>query len=187
MYRCKIWTIKKAERWRIDAFQLWCWRRLLRSLGLKKIKQVNPKRNQLWIFIGRTDAEAETPILWATWCEELTLLKRLWSWERLKVEEKGTTEDEMVRWHHRLNGHEFEWTPGVGDGQGGLTCCSPWGCKESVMTEQLNWTELNRYNHPFSRTLFQLRGESSSPFCFFTPFLWKASPFFWSVRRESSK
>ena len=70
-------------------------------------------------------------------------LKRPWCWERLRQEEKGTTEDEMVWWHHQLNGHEFGWTPGVGDGQGGLACCGSWGRKESDTTEQLNWTELN--------------------------------------------
>ena len=69
--------------------------------------------------------------------------KRPWCWENWRQEEKRTTEDEMVGWHHRLNGHEFEWTPGVGDGQGGLACCTPWGRKESDMTEQVNWTELD--------------------------------------------
>ena len=79
----------------------------------------------------------------ATWCEELTHLKRPWCWERLGQGEKGTTEDEMVGWHHWLNGYEFEQAPGVGEGQGGLACCSPWGCKESEAIEQLNWTEGN--------------------------------------------
>ena len=78
----------------------------------------------------------------ATWCKELTHWKRPRCWERLKKEEKGTTEDEMVGWYHRLNGHECEQAPGDGDGQGSLACCSPWGCKESDTTEQLNWTEL---------------------------------------------
>ena len=77
----------------------------------------------------------------ATWCEERTLLKRPWCWERLKAE-KGMTEDEMVGWQHWLNGHEFEQALGVGDGQGGLACCSPWGRKESDMTEWLNWSYL---------------------------------------------
>ena len=97
---------------------------------IREIKPVNPKGYQSWIFIGRTDVEAETNTL-ATWCEELTHWKRPWCWERLK----GMTEDEMVRWHHWLHGHEFEYAPGVGDGQGGLACFSPWGCKESEMTE----------------------------------------------------
>ena len=78
----------------------------------------------------------------ATSCEELTHWKRLWYWEGLGQEEKGTTEDEMVGWHHRLNGHGFGWILGVGDGQGGLACWDSWGCKESDTTEWLNWTEL---------------------------------------------
>ena len=76
-----------------------------------------------------------------TWCEELTLWKRPWCWEGLRAEEKGTTEDEMIGWHHWLDGHGFGSTPGVGDGQGGLACCSSWGRKESDMTEWLNWTD----------------------------------------------
>ena len=81
----------------------------------------------------------------STWCKELTDLKRPWCWERLKEEKKGMTEDEMVVWHHWHDGHEFEQAPGVGNGQGSLACCSPWGCKESDKTEWLNWTELNHY------------------------------------------
>ena len=77
----------------------------------------------------------------ATWCEELTHWKTPWCWERLRAGEEGTTEDEMVGWHHRHNGHGFGWTPGVGDGQGGLVCCGPWGRKESDMTEWQNWTD----------------------------------------------
>ena len=80
----------------------------------------------------------------ATCRGELTHLKRPWSGKDWRPEEKGTTEDEMAGWHHRHNGHGFGWTPGVGDGQGGLACCDSWGCKESVMTEQLNWTELSK-------------------------------------------
>ena len=79
----------------------------------------------------------------AAWCKELTDLKRPWCWERLRVVETGTTEDEMVGWHHRFNGHGFGWTPGVGDGQGGLACCGSWGCRESDTTERLNWTGVN--------------------------------------------
>ena len=108
------------------------------------LKEINPKGNQSWIRIGRTDVEAETPICWTPDAKNWLIWKgpddgKDWRWE-----EKGTTEDEMVGWHHRLNGHEFEWTPGVGDGQGGLACCSPCGHKESDMTEWLNWTELKR-------------------------------------------
>ena len=108
MYGCKSWTIKRAEHWRIDAFELWCWEKTLVSpLDCKEIQSVSSKGSQSWIFIGRTDAEPETPILWATWCEELTHLKRPDVGKDWGQEEKWTTEDEMVGWHHRLNGQEF--------------------------------------------------------------------------------
>ena len=112
-------------------------------MNCKEIQPVNPKGNQPWIHIWRTDAEAKAPILLPpevkSWLTGKTLTEKGW-----KQEEKGTTQDEMVGWHHRLDGHEFEQAPGVGDGQGGLACCSPWGRKESDMSEQLNWTELKR-------------------------------------------
>ena len=100
----------------------------------------NPKGNQSLIYIRRTDAEAEAPILWLPDAKTWLIGKdpdagKDWRWE-----EKGTTEDEMVGWHHWLDGHEFEQAPGVGDGQGGLVCCSPWGHKELDTTEWLNWT-----------------------------------------------
>ena len=110
-------------------------------LDHKEIKPVNSKGNQSWIFIGRTDAEAETNIL-ATWWEELkkTLIgKDPDAGKDWRQEEKGTTEDEMVGWHHWLDGHEFEQALGVGDGQGSVVCCSPWGCKELDTIEWLNW------------------------------------------------
>ena len=110
-------------------------------LDCKEIQPVHPKGNQSCIFFGRTDAETETPNTLATWCEEMTHWKRPWCWERLKAGGKGTTEDEMVGLHHQLYGREFEQAQGVGDGQGGLACYSPWGLKESDTTEQLNWTE----------------------------------------------
>ena len=113
-------------------------------LDCKEIQLVNPKGNQSWIFIGRTDAEAKKSSnsnTLPTWCEKLTHLKRPWCWARLKAGGEGLTEDEIVGWHHRLNVHEFEQAPGVGDGQGSLACCSPWGCKELDRTEWLNWTE----------------------------------------------
>ena len=96
-----------------------------------------------WVLHGRTDVEAETPILWPPDAESWLIGKDPDAGRDWGQEEKGTTEDEMAGWHHRLDGHEFEETPGVGDGQGGLACCSPWSCKESDMTERLNWTELN--------------------------------------------
>ena len=113
-----------------------------RSTILKRFIYMYPKGNQSWIFLGKSDVEAETPILWPPDMKNWLIWKdpdagKDWRWE-----EKGTTEDEMVGWHHQLNGLEFESTPGVGDGQGGLTCCSPWGRKESDTTERLNWTAL---------------------------------------------
>ena len=142
MYGCESWTIKKAECHRIDAFELWCWRRLLRvpssSLDCKEIQPVHPKGNQSWIFIRRTDAEAETPILWSpdakNWLtgEDLDAGK---DWKQ----EKGTTKDEMVGLHHQLNRHEFEQALGVGNGQGD-------GVLQSTGSQRVghNWTtELN--------------------------------------------
>ena len=143
MYECESWTIKKAEHWRIDAFELWCCRRCLIPLDCKEIQSVHPKEDQSWIFIGRTEVEAETPILWPPDTKSWLIWKNPDSWEYWRQEEKEMAEDEMVGWHHRLNGHEFEQTPVVGAGQGGLACCSPWGHKESGTTERLNWTQLN--------------------------------------------
>ena len=105
-------------------------------LDSKEIQPVNPKGNQPWIFIGRTDAEAA--IIWPPDVKSWLIRKDSDAGKDWRQEEKGTTEDEMAGWHHRLNGYEFEWTLGVGDGQGGLACCSPWGRKESDMTEPLN-------------------------------------------------
>ena len=112
-------------------------------LDCKEIQLVYPKGNQSWIFIGRTDAKAETPVLWTPDAKNWLTGKDLDAGKDWRQEEKGMTEDEMVGWHHRLNGHEFEQAPGVGDRQGILVCCSPWGRKELAMTEQLIWTELN--------------------------------------------
>ena len=110
-------------------------------LDCKKIQPVHLKGNQSWIFIGRTDAEAETPMPWPPEAVNQLIRKGSDAGKDWRQEEKGTTEDKMVGWHHRFNGHEFEWALGVGDGQGSLACCSPWGCKESDTTERLNWTE----------------------------------------------
>ena len=139
MYGCESWTIKKAERQRIDAFELWCWRRLLR------VPWTARRSNQsiLKVFIGRTDVEAETPILWSPDVKSWLIWNDPDSGKDWEQEEEGMTEDEMVGWHHRLDGHGFGWTPAVGDGQGGLACWGSWGCKESDTTEWLNWTELN--------------------------------------------
>ena len=139
MCGCEVWTIKTAERQRIDAFELWCWRRLESPLDCEEVQPVDPKGNQSWIFIGRTDDEAETPILWPPDAKNWLIGKdpdagKDWRWE-----EKGMTEDEMVGWHHWLSGREFEQASGVGDGLGSLACHGLWGLKESDMTEQLNW------------------------------------------------
>ena len=140
MCGCESWTVKKAERWRSDTFELWCWRRLLRVPWTAKrsnqsiLKETSPGCS--W----RTDAEAETPILRLPHAKSWLIAKDPDAGRDWGQEEKGTTEDEMAGWHHRLDAHEFGWTLGVGDGQGGLVCCSPWGHKELDMTERLNWT-----------------------------------------------
>ena len=147
MYGCESWTIKKAEHLRVDAFELWCWRTLESPLDCKEIQPVHPK-DQSWVFIGRTDVEAETPILWPPDVKSWLIWKDPDAGKDWGQEEKGTTEDEMVGWHHWLNGHEFVWTPGVGDGRGGLACCSSWGRKEWDVTERLNWTEQEQVTLP---------------------------------------
>jgi len=126
IYGCESWTIKKAECRRIDAFEQWCWRRLESPLDCKEIKPVNPKGNQPWIFIVRTDAEVETPILWPPDMKSQFIGKDSDAGRYWRQEEKGVTEDEMVGWYHRLNGHEFEPAPDD-EGQGGLVCCEPLG------------------------------------------------------------
>ena len=128
------WTIKKAECQRTDAFELWCWRRLLSSLDCKEFQPVHPK-DQSWVFTGRSDVEAETPILRPPHAKSCLIGKDPDAGKDWGQEEKGTTEDEMSGWHHRLDAHEFGWALAVGDGQGGLACCSSWGRKESDMTE----------------------------------------------------
>ena len=162
MYRCESWITEKAEHWRIDAFKLWCWRRLLSPLDRKEIQPVNPKGNQSWIFIERTDAEAEAPILWPPDAKNLLIRKDLDAGEDWR-QEKGTTEDEMVGWHHRFNGHELEQTPGDGEGQGSLAYCSPRGCKESGTSYQL--TEHHHdHNHCVSTPLSSQNIESRNPY-----------------------
>ena len=141
MYGCESWTIKKAESWRINAFELWCWGRLLRvpwtarrsnqSIQNKSVLNTHWK-DWCWGWSSST---------LATWCEELTHWKRPGCWERLKSGGEGTAEDEMIGWHHWLDAHKFEQAPGAGDGQWSLAYCSPWVCKESDTTEWLNWTD----------------------------------------------
>ena len=139
-----MWELDYKESWMLKNWCFWTVvleKTLESPLDSREIQPVHPKGNQSWILIGRTDAEAETAILWLPDVKNWLIWKdpnagKDWRWE-----EKGTTEDEMVGWHHRLNGHESGWTLGAGDGQGGLACCSLWGLKESDTTEHLNWTE----------------------------------------------
>ena len=144
-----MWELDYKESW---VSKNWCfWTVVLEEtlegpLDCKEIQPVHPKGNQSWIFIGRTDAEAETSILWPSDVKNSLIWKdpdagKDWRWE-----EKGMTEDEMVGCHYWLYGHEFEQALGVGDGQGSLACCSPRGHKKSDTTEWLNWTELNWYD-----------------------------------------
>ena len=111
------WTIKKAKHWRIDAFELRYWRRLLSSLDSKEIKPANLKGNQAWILIGRTDAEVEAPVLWTPDVKSQLIGKDPDAGKDWRQEEKGMREDEMVEWHHWINGNKFEQTPGDGEGQ----------------------------------------------------------------------
>ena len=115
-------------------------------LNCEEIQPVHPKENQSWIFIGRTNAEAEIPILWPPDAKNWLIWKDPDAGKDWRQEEKGMTEDEMVRWHHWHSRCEFEQALGDGEGQGSLACCSPWGCQESDTTEWLNWTE-GKTNH----------------------------------------
>ena len=124
MYGCESWTIKKAERRRIDAFELWCWRRLLRVPWTAK------RSNQSILSEISPGCSAETSVLWPPDAKSWLIWKDPDTGKDWGQEEKGRTEDEMVGWHHWPDGHGFGWTPGVGDGQGGLACCDSWGCKE---------------------------------------------------------
>ena len=114
----------------------WCLHRVI-----QEIQPVHSKGDQPWDFFGRTDAKAETPVLWPPYAKSWLIGKDSDAGRGWGQEEKGKTEDEMAGWHHRLDGRESEWTPGVGDGQGGLACCDSWGRKESDMTERRNWTD----------------------------------------------
>ena len=125
-------------------------------LDCKEIQLVHSKGDQPWVFFGGNDAEAETPVLWPPRAKSWLIGKDSDAGRDWGQEEKGTTEDEMAGWHHRLDGHGFGWTPGDGDGQGGLACCESWGCKESDVTERLNWTELNFYFLKVGTKLYNL-------------------------------
>ena len=151
-----MWELDYKESWELKNWCFWTvvMEKTLESLlDCKDMKPINPKGNQSWIFIGRTDAEAETPILWPPDAKTWLIGKDTGAGKDWRQEERGTAEDEMKRWHHWLDGHEFEQALGVGDGQGGLACCSPRGHKESDTTEQLNWSELKHWKF---RTLWLL-------------------------------
>ena len=140
-----MWELDHKEGW---APKNWCFQTVMLEntleshLDCKEIKPVNPKGNKSWIIIGRTDAEVEAPIPWLPDVKSRLIRKDSDAGKDWRQEEKGMTEDEMVGWHHWLNGYEFEQAPGDDEGQGSLACCSPWGCKESNTTE---WPNNNKH------------------------------------------
>ena len=137
-----MWVSDYKKSWPLKNWYFWTVvleKTLESPLACEEIQPIHPKGNQSGIFIGRTDTEAETPIIWPPDAKNWLTRKDPDAGKDWRQEEKGMTEDEMVGWHHWLNGHEFEQALGVGDGQGSLACCSLWGCKESDMTEWLNW------------------------------------------------
>ena len=139
-----MWELDYKRSWALKNWYFWSVvleKTLESPLDCKEIQPVHPKGGQSWVFIGRTDVEAETPILQPPDVKSWLIWKDPDPGRGWRQEEKQMTEDEMVGWHDQLNGHEFGWTWGVGDGQGGLACCGWWGCKGSDMTEWLNWTD----------------------------------------------
>ena len=138
-----MWKLDHKEGWRLKNWRFWTvvLEKTIESPVDCKIKPVDPKGNQSLIFTGRTDGEVEAPILWPPDVKNWLIRKAPDAGKDWRQKEKGMTEDEMAVWHHRLKGHEFEQALGVGDGQGSLVCCSPWGRTKSDMTERLNWTE----------------------------------------------
>ena len=143
-----MWELDYKEGW---VLKNWCFRTVVLEKTLesplesKKIKPVNPKGNQSWIFIGRTDAEAEAPILWPPYMKNWLIGKDPNAGKDWRQEEKGMTQDEMVGWHHRLDGHEFEQALGVGNGQGGLACCSAWELQSQIrLSDWTDWATAHR-------------------------------------------
>ena len=144
MYGCESWTIKKAEWRRIDAFELWCWRRLLRvPWTARRSNQSILKEIGSGCSLEGLMLKLKLQYFWPLDVKSWLIWKDTDAGKDWGQEEKGMTEDEMVRWHHQLDGHGFGWTPGVGDGQGGLACCGSWSHNELDTTERLNWTKLN--------------------------------------------
>ena len=144
-----MWELDCEESWVQKNWCFWTvvWEKTLESpLDCKEIQPVHPKGDQSWVFIGKTDVEAETPVLWPPDAKSWLIGKDPDAGKDWRQEEEGTTEDEMVGWHHRHDRHRFGCTPGVGNGQGRLACCSSWSRKELDPTELLNWTEPNKLN-----------------------------------------
>ena len=154
-----MWELDYKQCW---VLKNWCfWTVVLEKtlespLDCKEIQPVHPKGDQSGVFFGRTDVEAEILILWPPDMQSSLIWKDPDAGKDWGQAEKGMTEDEMVGWHHRLNGCGFGWIPEVGDGQGGLACCSSWGHKESDMTEWLNWTEGKEYSSSIYRKVILL-------------------------------
>ena len=143
-----MWELDCEESWALKNLCIWTVvleKTLEGPLDCKEIKLVNPKGNQSWILIGRTDAEAGVPMLWPPDAKNWLIGKDPGAGKDWRQEEKVTSEDEMVWWHHWLDGHEFEQAPGSGEWQGGLRCCSPWGRKEPDTTEWLNNSNTHTY------------------------------------------
>ena len=139
-----MWEMDHEEGW---ALKNWCFQIVVLEKTLESpldCREIHPKGNQSWMFIGRTDVEAEAPILWPSDAKNWLIWKDPDAGKDWGQEEEGAIEDEMAGWHHWLNGREFEQALGDAEGQGGLVCCSPWGHKESDTTEWLNWTEYIR-------------------------------------------
>ena len=139
-----MWELDCEESWTLKDWCFWTVvleKTLESPLDCKEIQPVHSEGDQPWVFLGRNDAKAETPVLWPPHTKSWLIGKDSDAGRDWGQEEKGMTEDEMAGWHHRVDGHESEWTPGVGDGQGGLVCCDSWGRRELDMTERLNWTE----------------------------------------------
>ena len=163
-----MWELDYKETW---VLKNWCfWTVVLEKtlespLDCKEIQPVHPKGDQSWVFIGRTDVEAETPIFWLPHAKGWLIWKDPDAGKDWVQEEKGKTEDQMIGWYHWLNGHEFGWTPGVGDGQGSLACWGSSGHKESDTTERLNWTEASNNTHNILQLLKYCKENTSSSAC----------------------
>ena len=175
-----MWELDYKESW---ALKNWCFwgvvleKTLESPLDSKEIQPVHPEGNQPWIFIGRTDGEVETPILWPLDAKNWLIGKDPDAGKDWRQEKKGTMEDEMVGWHHQLDGHESEQALGVGDGQGSLACCSPWGHKKSNMTEWLNWLAIGLESFHLSLLTLFTWGFCSSICFYISPY--KSRFFFW--------